>query len=104
MVRAASHLVKILAFLFSLMIVLMGGYATRDLLRSTSARRTVSGVLIGDAKSQVLAALGQPARTRPVVPITAIPLGFQPVLWCYGRILALIPLPCGIGLLWLSCA
>ena len=77
---------KILAFLLLTVAVLVAGYATSDLLRPRLASRAASGVHIGDTRSQVLAALGQPARTRPVVPIRYTHLGFpQPVLWCYGR-------------------
>ena len=77
---------KILALILPLMVVVAGGYASRDLQRPRLARQAVSGVHIGDARSKVLAALGQPARTRPVFPLKYRHLGFpQPVLWCYGR-------------------
>ena len=66
--------------------VSVAGLATRNSLRPRSARRAVSGVQVGSSKSQVLAALGPPCRTRPVVPLKYSHLGFpQPVLWCYGR-------------------
>src|SRR5260370_444396 len=68
------------------MMLVLGVYATRDSLRPRLARQAVSGVHIRDARSQVIAARGRPARTRPVVPIKYLHLGSpQPVLWCYGR-------------------
>ena len=68
-------------------ILLLGAYATQDLLRPLLARRASSAVHIGDSKNQVEAALGRPTRTKPAA--SASPnssLWFpQPVLWCYGR-------------------
>jgi hypothetical protein len=68
-------------------ILLLGAYATQDLLRPLLARRASSAVHIGDSKSQVEAALGEPTRTRPAASSSPnFSLGFpQPVLWCYGH-------------------
>lgn len=79
--------VKTLGSILLVTMLLLGAYATQDLLRPLLARRASSAVHIGDSKSQVEAALGRPTRTRPAA--SASPnssLWFpHPVLWCYGR-------------------
>jgi len=55
-----------------------------DALRSLSVRDKTTLIRIGDTKSQVLTALGQPTVAVPVT--VNMSLGFpQPVVWCYGR-------------------